>query len=169
MKKKYLWLFSVLIFLCGGLNAQQNRLFWDGRDWNRVARKVEHHPETIYQVKSAYLKGALDGKLYGYLKTWSANSALADSVFGESTDYLTTRELIKNLDYFYENSINGYIPVPAAIVIANLTATRVPPEILDQYITATRNWINTLHLGLDTLNYSRLLEEKYLKYNRKEN
>ena len=167
MNKKLITLISVLTIIGWKIEAQQNRLFWDGRDWNRVARKVDYHPERIYEVKSAYVIGALDGKLYGYLKTWSANSAIADSVFGEATDYLTTRELIKNLDYFYENSINGYIPVPAAIVIANLTATRVPPEILDQYISATRDWINNLHLGLDTLNYSRLLEEKYLKYNGK--
>ena len=167
MNKKLITIISVLTIIGWKIEAQQKRLFWDGRDWNRVARKVDYHPERIYEVKSAYVIGALDGKLYGYLKTWSANSAIADSVFGEATDYLTTRELIKNLDYFYENSINGYIPVPAAIVIANLTATRVPPEILDQYISATRDWINNLHLGLDTLNYSRLLEEKYLKYNGK--
>ena len=167
MNKKLITIISVLTIIGWKIEAQQNRLFWDGRDWNRVARKVDYHPERIYEVKSAYVIGALDGKLYGYLKTWSANSAIADSVFGEATDYLTTRELIKTLDYFYENSINGYIPVPAAIVIANLTATRVPPEILDQYISATRDWINNLHLGLDTLNYSRLLEEKYLKYNGK--
>ena len=167
MNKKLITIISVLTIIGWKIEAQQNRLFWDGLDWNRVARKVDYHPERIYEVKSAYVIGALDGKLYGYLKTWSANSAIADSVFGEATDYLTTRELIKNLDYFYENSINGYIPVPAAIVIANLTATRVPPEILDQYISATRDWINNLHLGLDTLNYSRLLEEKYLKYNGK--
>jgi hypothetical protein len=74
------------------------------------------------------------------------------------------RELVKNLDYFYEDPMNAYIPIPSAIVIANMTASRVPPEVLDPYISAPRDWINKLHLDLDTLNYSRLLEEKYLKY-----
>ena len=98
MNKKLITIISVLTIIGWKIEAQQNRLFWDGRDWNRVARKVDYHPERIYEVKSAYVIGALDGKLYGYLKTWSANSAIADSVFGEATDYLTTRELIKNLD-----------------------------------------------------------------------
>ena len=73
-------------------------------------------------MKTAYLHGALDGRLYGYLKTWAKDQGLADDVFGETVDYLSNRELIKNIDYFYQDPLNSYIPVPAAILIANMYA-----------------------------------------------
>ena len=33
----------------------------------------------------------------------------------------------------------------------------------EQYIQDSRNWVNSLVLDLDTLDYSRLIEEKYFK------
>ena len=67
------------------------------------------------KLKSTYLNGILDGRLYGYLKTWSENPTLANEVFGEHVDYLTVRETIKSLDFFYEDPLNSYIPVPSTI------------------------------------------------------
>jgi hypothetical protein len=101
--------------------------------------------------------------LYGYLKTWSKNATLANEVFGESVDYLSVREVIKNLNYFYEDPLNSYIPIPSAIIIANLYGQRVPINIIEKYIQDSRDWINSLVLELDTLDYSRLIEEKYFK------
>mgnify|MGYP006246188595 CR=1 FL=1 len=40
-------------------------------------------------------------------------------------------------------------------------------EKINNYIFSTRKWINDLTLYLDTLNYSKLLEEKALKHNNK--
>ena len=116
------------------LNAQQNRLFWDGRDWNRVLKTVDYNPENTFRVKKAYLNGVLDGRLYGYLKVWSEDKAIADEVFGETTDYLSTRELINSLDNFYKDPINSYIPVPSAIIIANMYAERMPVQLIEEYI-----------------------------------
>jgi len=82
-------------------------------------------------------------------------------------DYLSTRELIKSLDNFYEDPINSYIPVPSAIIIANMYAERIPVRLIEQYITFTRQWINELMLDLDTLNYSKLLEDKFIKHHSK--
>jgi len=39
--------------------------------------------------------------------------------------------------------------------------------LIEQYITFTRQWINELMLDLDTLNYSKLLEDKFIKHHSK--
>ena len=154
---------SILVLL----NAQENRLFWDGRDWSRVAKTVDYSPENTFRVKKAYLDGALDGRLHGYLKTWAEDQRIADDVFGETVDYLNTRELIKSLDNFYYDPINSYIPVPSAIIIANMYAEMIPVQLVEEYITFTRKWINEMMLDLDTLNYSKLLEDKFIKHHSK--
>ena len=161
-------IFILTMSLLAVLTAQHNRLFWDGNDWNRIAKNVDYHPETTHRVKTAYLHGVLDGRLHSYLKTWAKDQFLADDVFGETVDYLSTRELIKNLDNFYEDPINGYIPIPAAIVIANMYAERVPIPLIEDYVERTRRWINDLTLDLDTLNYSKLLEDKFIKHHEKQ-
>jgi len=152
------------ISICYFCIAQENRLFWDGREWNSIRNKAQFVDEIEHKIKSTYINGVLDGRLYGYLKTWSENAMLANDVFGEQVDYLTVRETIKSLNYFYEDPLNSYIPVPSAIVIANLYGKRVPINIIEKYINDSRDWVNSLTLELDTLDYSRLIEEKYLKY-----
>ena len=164
MKKKIL---TLLIFLTVIIFCQDNRLFWDGRDWNRVAKNVGHDTEMEARVKRSYLQGVLDGRLYGYLKTWDENAALANDVFGENVDYLSVRELVKSLAHFYNEPLHSYIPIPSAVVISNLYAQRVPLNIIDDYIKESREWVNSLVIDLDTLNYSRLIEEKYLKHKAK--
>ena len=144
--------------------SQENRLFWDGREWNNI-RKTSNYDDLLeYKLKSTYINGVLDGRLYGYLKTWSKNAILANETFGESVDYLSVREVITSLNHFYEDPLNSYIPIPSAIVIANLYGQRVPIDIIEKYIKDSRDWVNSLVLDLDTLDYSRLIEEKYLKH-----
>ena len=163
---KKTFFYTLLYYLCI-VNAQSNRLFWDGRDWNRVSKTVDYNTENTIRVKKAYLDGVLDGRLYGYLRTWAVDKKIADEVFSETVDYLNTRELIKSIDNFYEDPINGYIPVASAVIIANMYAERIPLVIIDEYTKFTREWINDLILELDTLNYSKVLEDKFLKHNRK--
>ena len=143
--------------------GQENRIFWDGREWNKIRKNANYDNALEYKIKSTYVNGVLDGRLYGYLKTWSKNATLANEVFGERVDYLSVREVIKNLNYFYEDPLNSYIPIPSAIIIANLYGQRVPINIIEKYIQDSRNWVNSLVLELDTLDYSRLIEEKYFK------
>jgi len=143
--------------------GQENRIFWDGREWNKIRKNANYDNALEYKIKSTYVNGVLDGRLYGYLKTWSKNATLANEVFGERVDYLSVREVIKNLNYFYEDPLNSYIPIPSAIIIANLYGQRVPINIIEKYIQDSRNWVNSLVLDLDTLDYSRLIEEKYFK------
>ena len=159
---------SLMVFCVFILDAQENQIFWDGRDWNNIRKNANYDNTLEYKIKSTYLNGVLDGRLYGYLKTWSKNATLANEVFGESVDYLSVRELIKNLNYFYEDPLNSYIPIPSAIIIANLYGQRVPIDIIEKYTKDSRDWVNSLVLEFDTLDYSRLIEEKYLK-NKKNN
>ena len=42
-----------------------------------------------------------------------------------------------------------------------------PKTPVDDYIKESREWVNSLVIDLDTLNYSRLIEEKYLKHKAK--
>ena len=159
-------LVSLMFFCILILNAQENRIFWDGREWNSIRKNSNYDNTLEYKIKSAYVNGVLDGRLYGYLKTWSKNATLANEVFGESVDYLSVREVLKNLNYFYEDPLNSYIPIPSAIIIANLYGQRVPINIIETYIQDSRDWVNSLVLELDTLDYSRLIEEKYFKNKR---
>jgi len=149
----------ILVFSC--LFAKENQIFWDGRDWNKINKSAGFNENHEYKIKSAYINGVLDGRLYGYLKTWNKNPSLANDVFGESVDYLTVREIIKNLNYFYEDPLNSYIPIPSAIIIANMYGKRLPLSLIDQYTKDSRDWINSLIIELDTLDYSKIIEEKY--------
>ena len=167
LKIKTYLLFIFLFILSNNYStARENKLFWDGLDWIRIAKSVDFNSEQTFKIKRAYLNGALDGRLNYYLKTWSNDKELADEVFNETVDYLTIRELIKNLDHFYQDPLNRYIPLPSAILIANMYAERVPIENIEVYIESTRRWINDLILDLDTLDYGKLLEDKLIKHNK---
>ena len=153
-------IFIFITLLCG----QENRLFWDGREWNKIRKSSNYDDALEHKLKSAYVNGVLDGRLYGYLKTWSKNATLANESFGENVDYLSVREVIKNLNHFFEDPLNSYIPIPSAIIIANLYGQQVPIYVIEKYIQDSRDWVNSLVLDLDTLDYSRLIEEKYFKH-----
>ena len=164
ISSKNLVLIAVLFSNLG--YCKNNKLFWDGSDWNRIKKNSDYNINTEFIIKKAYLEGALDGRLFSYLKTWSEDQSIADDIFSETVDYLTLRELIKNIDHFYNDPLNNYIPIPSAIIIANMYAKRINMEDIDNYIRSTRKWINSLKLDLDSLNYSELLEQKLIKYNK---
>ena len=163
----YKTLFFFLVLNFNEVFPKDNKLFWDGRDWNRVKKLADYNTNSEFIIKKAYLEGALDGRLYSYLKTWENDQNIADDVFSETVDYLSIRELIKNIDHFYNDPMNNYIPIPSAILIANMYAKRINMENIDFYIKSTRKWINELTLDLDTLNYSKLLEQKVIKHQKK--
>ena len=162
---RYKTLLLLLFLYFDEIFPRDNKLFWDGRDWNRVKKIADYNTNYEFIIKKAYLEGALDGRLFSYLKTWENDKDIADNVFSETVDYLTIRELIKNIDYFYNDPMNSYIPIPSAILIANMYAKRMNMENIDIYIKSSRKWINELTLELDTLNYSKLLEQKVTKQN----
>lgn len=160
MKKKFVILFLIGIIYC----QQQNRLFWDGGDWKRVSQLAESNPEIEFRIKAAYVNGVLDGRLFYYLKTWTVKQGLADSLYAETIDYLSPRELVRSLDNFYADPLMVYVPVPSAMIIANMYAERIPLNIIDAYVQQTKFWINKLLLEMETEGPAQLLDDKYLKH-----
>ena len=63
------YLIVLVSFIIGLQGQQQNRLFWDGGDWKRVKQLADGNLEIEYRIKAAYVNGALDGRLFFYLKT----------------------------------------------------------------------------------------------------
>ena len=61
---KIILIISVTFVVLFGQN--QNRLFWDGRDWKRVDQLVDQNPDYSHKMKAAYVNGVLDGRLFYY-------------------------------------------------------------------------------------------------------
>ena len=138
--------FITLIFITYLPAQQMDRLFWNGSDWRRLEKLAQYDPELTYMMKTAYINGVLDGRLFYYLKAWTMEDAFADSLYAETVDYLTPRELVKVLDNFYADPINGYIPLPSAIIISNMFGERIPMNMIDDYIRHSKEWINRMIL-----------------------
>ncbi len=138
-------LFFVMIAIClGTVHAQERKLFWDGYDWRKVDRICQEYPEYSYWIKSAYLSGLFDGKLYYQLKFRDAGLASADSVFADLLTPDNLRSLIAGLDHFYEDNTIRYIPIPAALIATVMTQQHYPPEDVEAYLWQARDWINDL-------------------------
>ena len=73
----------------GQILEKQNKLLWDGTDWANVSERVDGNPEMTFRIKSAYLSGILDGRLYYYLKAWGEKQTFADSLYAVSYTHLT--------------------------------------------------------------------------------
>ena len=161
-----------LIFICLSFSflfsQQENRLFWDGGDWRRAEQLGNHNPEMVYRIKAAYVNGVLDGRLYYYLKAWEAQSEFADSLYSETIDYLSTREMVRSLDNFYKDPLHVYVPVPSAMLVANMYAEQIPMQVIDAYIKQTKFWINKLILDLSEEDLKELLDSKVEKHLDKE-
>ena len=130
--------------------------------WKKRAEELEIDLNKYDELGCAMSKRFVD--VYkNNLELWKLNQELADETFSETVDYLNVRELIKNIDYFYSDPLNKYIPITSAILIANMYAKRLPAKDIELYILSTRRWINDLALNLDTLDYTKLLDQKVLK------
>ncbi len=168
LSKFIIFIFIQIMLPTEVCSQQQNRLFWDGGDWNRVNQLTNGNKEMEYKIKTAYLNGVLDGRLFFYLKTWAVNQGLADSIFAETIDYLSPREMMGTLDLFYTDPLMVYVPVPSAMIIANMYGERIPLKIIDAYVQQTKFWINNLSLDMSKEGSAKLLEGKYSKHKEKE-
>ena len=150
----------LLELLFGQIIEKQNKLFWDGIDWKNVSIRTDGDSETTFRVKSAYLNGVLDGRLYYYLKSWGEKQAFADSIYGDRVDYMTPRETIRQLDRFYKDNLMNYVPVVSAIIIVHMQAEQVPKKVIDQYVGQTKFWINQLTLDMQSRGLHKLIKDK---------
>ena len=164
MQKILTKLLVPILILIPLFGQQQNRLFWDGGDWKRVNQLAEGNLEMEYRIKAAYVNGVLDGRLFFYLKTWSVEQGLADSIYAETIDYLSPRELVRSLNNFYADPLMVYVPVPSAMIVANMYAERIPLKIIDAYVQQTKFWINDLHLRMEEHSPAELLDGKHKKH-----
>ena len=144
---------------------KQNKLLWDGTDWNNIEKRANGGSRSIYQIKSAYLSGLLDGRLYYYLKAWAKNKNFADTLYFDRLDYLTNKETIRQLDRFYSDILMAYVPVISAIIIVHMEAEQVSKKTIDLYIDQTKYWINELTINMEEEGMHNLLKNKQKKYN----
>lgn len=144
-----------------------HKLFWDGADWARLGRLDKSGAPAAVEAKAAYVNGALDAGLYDYLRLWTADSSLADSLFGDPPDYLKTSEIVEGLDRFYGDPSLEYLPVPSAIVIVHMYAERQPLEVIDAFTARTKEWINALTISLQAQDLVRLMAEKQKEHLKK--
>ena len=160
------YVFIVLIFssLSSQVIEKQNKLLWDGTDWNSINKEGEGSEKIVYRIKSAYLNGLLDGRLYYYLKAWAEEQVFADSLYSDKVDYLTTKETIRQLDRFYSDRLMVYVPVISAVIIVHMQAEQVPKKTIDLYVDQTKFWINRLTLDMEREGMRKLLEIKQNKY-----
>ena len=142
MKKTGLIL--LLIMFGFRLQAQERKLFWDGYDWLKIDQICREYPEYKYWVKSAYLSGIFDVKLYYRLKFRDAASVCSDSVFNDLLEPDNMRSLIAGLDAFYEDNTIRYLPIPVALIATIMVQQNFPREEVDAYLWQSRDWINQL-------------------------
>jgi hypothetical protein len=136
------------VLLCG---QRENRIFWDGSDWNRIAIQMNQESESIYRVKAAHINGLLDGRLYYYLKAWEVEPVLAEDAYDDPLDLLRHKELIKALDNFYSDPKHNTIPVISAIIIANMRIGGISEPVVYRYIEETRFWANSMKADIDSI------------------
>ena len=158
--KNTIIIFVLLELLFGQIIEKQNKMLWDGIDWKNVSIRTNGDSESTFRVKSAYLNGVLDGRLYYYLKSWGEKQAFADSIYGDRVDYMTPRETIRQLDRFYRDNLMNYVPVVSAIIIVHMQAEQVPRKVIDQYVQETKSWIKQLILDMQSRGMREIIKDK---------
>ena len=159
----------LLLFISQSLSQvieRDNKLLWDGADWKFISKRSASNPESIYRIKSAYINGLLDGRLYYYLKAWGENQSFADSLYADRVDYMTPKETIRQIDRFYQDPLMDYVPVISALIIVHMQVEQTSKRIVDQYIYQTKLWINNLILDMEEAGMRNLLKDKQSKQQR---
>jgi len=157
-------IFISIIIVVTSIHAQvlekQNKLLWDGTDWTNISITVRNNSEMTNKIKSSYLNGILDGRLYYYLKAWGENQSFSDSLFGDRIDYMTRRETIRQLNRFYEDPLMSYVPVVSAMIIVHMQTEQISKKVVNAYIEQTKYWINQITLDMQSRGMQNILKEK---------
>ena len=149
-------MFSRKIILVGYFFAilfaqRENRIFWDGSNWNRISIQLGKGSESVYQIKASHLNGLLDGRLYYYLKAWEVEPSLAESTYNDPLDLLRYKELITALDNFYSDPKHNSIPIISAVIIENMRIGGISDRSIYRYIEETRFWVNNVRTSADSM------------------
>ncbi len=142
MKRIIILSFVLLSFI--QIRAQERKLFWDGYDWRKIDHICREYPEYKYWIKSAYLSGLFDSKLFYQMKLKSNTRACSDSVFSDYLEPDEMRSLIAGLDAFYDDNTIRYLPIPCALIATVMIQQNLPQAEIDAYIRDSKKWINDL-------------------------
>ena len=100
----------ILFFLVQSIFCQEEKFFWDGKNWNALNNN-KLSTENLFLLKKTYINGLQDGRLYDYFKLWSVDSLIVNkNLKPELDDYLSSSELVRLIDDFYLDPTNTYIP-----------------------------------------------------------
>ncbi len=133
------------------LAQRENRIFWDGSNWNRIATKLGKGSESVYQIKVSHLNGLFDGRLYYYLKAWEVEPSLAEGTYNDPLDLLRHKELISALDNFYSDPKHNSIPIISAVIIENMRIGGISEIAIYRYIEETRFWVSSIRASADSI------------------
>jgi hypothetical protein len=142
MKKAIIGL--ILMLMLVQLKAQERKLFWDGYDWQKIDYVTREYPEYRYWIKSAYLSGLFDAKLFYQVKAMSFAKSCPDSVFTDLIEPAEMRSLITGLDSFYQDNTLKYLPLPSALIATIMIQLNRPTDEVNKYIRDSQKWINEL-------------------------
>ena len=130
---------------------RENRIFWDGSNWNRISTKLGKESQSVYQIKASHLNVLLDGRLYYYLKAWEVEPLLAEDTYNDPLDLLRYKELIGALDNFYSDPKHNSIPVISAVIVENMRIGGISEKAIYRYIEETRFWVNNIRTSADSM------------------
>jgi len=154
---------SIILFLIQLIFCQEEKFFWDGKNWNSLNKK-QLSTENLFLLKKTYINGLQDGRLYDYFKLWSVDSLIVTkSLKPELDDYLSSSELVRLIDDFYLEPTNAYIPVISTILILNMRARGFSEAQINQYIKESKDWINSLTLESKKKSYFDMMLKKINK------
>ena len=150
----------ILFFLVQSIFCQEEKFFWDGKNWNALNNN-KLSAENLFLLKKTYINGLQDGRLYDYFKLWSVDSLIVNkNLKPELDDYLSSSELVRLIDDFYLDPTNTYIPIISTILILNMRARGFSKFEIDKYINESKNWINSLTLEIKNKNYFDVMSKK---------
>ena len=150
----------ILFFLVQSIFCQEEKFFWDGKNWNALNNN-KLSTENLFLLKKTYINGLQDGRLYDYFKLWSVDSLFVNkNLKPELDDYLSSSELVRLIDDFYLDPTNTYIPIISTILILNMRAKGFSKFQIDKYINESKNWINSLTLEIKNKNYFDVMSKK---------
>ena len=150
----------ILFFLVQSIFCQEEKFFWDGKNWNALNNN-KLSTENLFLLKKTYINGLQDGRLYDYFKLWSVDSLFVNkNLKPELDDYLSSSELVRLIDDFYLDPTNTYIPIISTILILNMRARGFSKFEIDKYINESKNWINSLTLEIKNKNYFDMMSKK---------
>ena len=106
---KYLLYTLFISSLLSQVLEKQNKLLWDGTDWNSIERKADVSEKSVYRIKSAYLNGLLDGRLYYYLKAFNFRKTRLEALY-RIVFYFRTNDKFKEGFAYGMLGINTHFP-----------------------------------------------------------